>query len=131
VRFMVERGANAKSEGFVYFIQNVDSGNVKIGFSVNPFIRAAQLGTACRVVAFFPAARAAEFDMHELFLGSWISGEWFDITDEMAALVRFLCGVREWESLGFKLPSFEYAEVLERLNSLETVPATVTVGGVQ
>lgn len=73
--------------GFVYAIQAVDGGPVKIGWSEKPEKRLGQLQTGhhseLRVVDSFPATQAHELQLHTLLAASAIRGEWFEDTPQL------------------------------------------------
>jgi hypothetical protein len=75
------------ADGYVYLI---DAGmDVKIGYARNPFKRLALLQTGnsepLRLAAAFPGTKQTERELHELFAGDRIRGEWFYPSYELVA----------------------------------------------
>lgn len=51
-------------EGFIYVAAIRDTDAVKVGFSLQPEMRATQLGSGVRMLGFFPASIHAEREFH-------------------------------------------------------------------
>lgn len=77
----------------VYFVTCCEANAVKIGSSVQPLARLAEIQWGCplplKLEAVLPGGREEEFGLHARFLDDRIRGEWFTITpvieDIMAA----------------------------------------------
>lgn len=74
------------ADSFVYFIQRERL--IKIGFSVDPIRRAADLGGA--VLATIPGGRAVERQTHQRFAHLRDRGEWFQPGPDLLAYVNEL-----------------------------------------
>ncbi len=59
------RARMAAGEGFIYVAEVVGTGNVKIGFSLNPGERLRWLTKSHRLMGAFPASRAEEHAFHK------------------------------------------------------------------
>lgn len=74
--------------GYVYFIQDIESRSVKIGFSYSPRKRLADLNSASsgqrRLLRLLPGRFTAENTLHRYFREERISGEWFTASERMA-----------------------------------------------
>ena len=70
-----------KRKGFIYLIENTDTGNVKIGFSANPEKRLKELqsisGCSLRIIGTKKGTQAREKELHRKFSQYRIRGEWF------------------------------------------------------
>lgn len=79
--------------GFVYFIQSIDGGPVKIGYSKDPESRARNLQTAEELVvlATLPGSYKLEADLHHKYASIRMNGEWFQDAPE---LMEFIAHVR-------------------------------------
>jgi hypothetical protein len=68
-------------KGFIYLIQNANTGNVKIGYSANPCNRLAthQISTDCelRLLAHRKGSQPEERQLHKKFADYLVRGEWF------------------------------------------------------
>jgi hypothetical protein len=68
-------------EGFVYFAQAVKSGFIKIGFSILPPRRIANLQTASferlRLVSYLRGTMRTESELHKRFAAHRLIGEWY------------------------------------------------------
>ena len=78
--------------GYVYAVQRVDgTGNIKIGFSANPWARASQLQTGSdtelMVIATKRGTRSDEYELHRAFEQDRVTGEWFRPSDRVLAWV--------------------------------------------
>lgn len=79
----------------IYFIQNADTGHVKIGRARNVQQRLSNLQTANSgtlvLLARCAGSRETERDLHQRFKSKHVRGEWFDISaqdvEEVAALL--------------------------------------------
>lgn len=73
--------ANYAAPGYVYFIQGIDGGRIKIGWAKRPGVRLRELQTgspvALRIVAAMPGDRSAERDQHKKWEQHRAYGEWF------------------------------------------------------
>ena len=76
----------------IYFIQMGDTGPIKIGQSVNPMLRIEQLQTAnpetLRILWVYEGDQYTESQVHELFKGNRIRGEWFAPTDDLISFIE-------------------------------------------
>jgi hypothetical protein len=85
--------------GFVYFIQAVRTGKIKIGFTVNPKsrLRSMQTGSSSKLklLSLWPATRAAERKLHEYFAEYRRDGEWFQMVHPDVALIQAIIGAAE------------------------------------
>lgn len=76
-----ERGKKSSGEKFVYFIQDGDSGPIKIGASARPLQRMVsfQLATwrELRHLGICEGGTALEHELHVRFRSDEIAGEWF------------------------------------------------------
>ena len=77
---------------FVYFIEGVKSGNIKIGVSENPFFRLGQLRTGSSevlgLIGCCPGSTRDEARIHAKFADSRLSGEWFRPNPELLAFIK-------------------------------------------
>jgi hypothetical protein len=71
----------SRSRGFVYFIQGLCGGAIKIGYSVNPTMRLKELQTGypdtLTILLLIPGSEATEAAIHRELEGSRLRGEWF------------------------------------------------------
>lgn len=76
---------------FIYFIGPKD-GPVKIGFSINPFERRADLQTGNHsdlfIFGLMPGDESDERELHARFSESSIRGEWFQLTDDLRQFIN-------------------------------------------
>lgn len=74
----------------VYFAES--AGRVKIGWSKKVGTRIAQLQTGCpepiRLLATTPGGLSVERRLHQQFATARVSGEWFELTDELRAHIE-------------------------------------------
>lgn len=79
-------------ESFLYFIEALDSGFIKIGRSVNPERRLAQLSTGSPsklvILGKISGGSKLEMDLHKRFGLSREKGEWFKITNELRDFIK-------------------------------------------
>ena len=84
----------ATAGSWIYFIQAKGGGPIKIGLAANPASRLATLQTShhkrLRILAARPGGRADEHDLHYLFAGLRLRGEWFRPGSELLAYVKAL-----------------------------------------
>jgi len=82
----IEERANGKKRikkatGYVYFIQGLCGGAIKIGFSKNPEVRLKELQTGypdtLTILLIIPGTEATERAIHRKFEASRLKGEWF------------------------------------------------------
>ena len=70
-----------KATGYVYFIQGLCGGAIKIGFSKNPEVRLKELQTGypdtLTILLMIPGTEATERAIHRKFEASRLKGEWF------------------------------------------------------
>jgi len=87
-----ERISILRSPGFVYFIQGVDGGLVKIGWSSDPALRLAKLQMAGPVILRILHTEAGfgpdEAALHERFKDARRHGEWFEPVPELMAYIE-------------------------------------------
>lgn len=62
-------------EGFMYVAEIVGTGNVKVGFSLNPERRMMDWAGRVRLLGKFPASRAAEHQFHRLHAAKAVERE--------------------------------------------------------
>lgn len=78
--------------GYVYFIQAVGGGPIKIGWSEKPERRLQQLQSAhheeLRILSHFPASRGTESALHAELADHKLSGEWFTDSGDVRRLMR-------------------------------------------
>ena len=74
-----------RNDGFVYMVLNADRSAAKIGFTVSPYARLAQLQSAnaspLTMEFAIPAQREVEAQLHARFADSRIRLEWFSDVD--------------------------------------------------
>src|SRR5262245_52125336 len=79
-------------ESFLYFIEAVDTEFIKIGRSVNPERRLAQLSTGSPnklvILGKISGGAALEADLHKRFGLSRAKGEWFKTTRELRDFIK-------------------------------------------
>lgn len=89
-----ERRARIKGKPHVYFIQQGDSGAIKIGCSKNPSQRLAGLQTGhsepLRLLTCAVGSQAQERALHDRFAHLRVSGEWFRPADDLLAYIRLV-----------------------------------------
>lgn len=82
----------------VYFIQQGESGSVKIGYSKNPAQRLATLQTGhsepLHMRAMAPGSMAQERALHDRFSHLRVSGEWFRPGEDLIAYMRLVADRR-------------------------------------
>lgn len=70
-----------KCKGYIYFIQGLCGGAIKIGYSKNPEKRLAELQTGypdtLTILLMIPGTEATERTLHRQFEASRLKGEWF------------------------------------------------------
>lgn len=90
--------ARVKGKSHVYFIQQGDSGAVKIGCSRNPTQRLAGLQTGhsepLRLLTCAVGSQAQERALHDRFAHLRVSGEWFRPDEELLAYIRLVADRR-------------------------------------
>lgn len=80
--------------GYVYFIQDGEHGDIKIGWSVDPDRRLRDLRVAhatrsrLRLLAAIPGHRKLERELHERFAPCRGEGEWFAPVPELLAFLK-------------------------------------------
>lgn len=82
----------------VYFIQDVETGAIKIGVSLDPKARLSQLqiGHPYQLILLgvMPGSRREEVELHVMFERFHIRGEWFRGDDALLSAIRALIGQR-------------------------------------
>jgi hypothetical protein len=80
------------TRGYVYFIETEDAQYIKIGHSVNPITRLAQIGTwkPVRLLGYMPGSRDMETSLHSKFASDRTSGEWFRASNELRLFISTL-----------------------------------------
>jgi hypothetical protein len=84
--------AKPEKATWVYFAQRGENGPIKIGMSKHPVSRVKDLGAAnaegLRLLGVVPGGRRQEVELHTLFSGARLNGEWFrpvlDLKDYIA-----------------------------------------------
>jgi hypothetical protein len=88
---------------YIYFIVRADTREVKIGFShdVACRIKKLQHGNARPLTLLAMTRGDAEVEgaIHERFAHLRLTGEWFDMTDELVAFITKASSVSEYEML--------------------------------
>lgn len=82
----------------IYFIQAETVGSVKIGHTEGPVPkRMAELQTGSpvglKVIGAMPGTKETEAELHKRFSASRVRGEWFRLTDDLAAFIARKCRV--------------------------------------
>ena len=76
----------------IYFIKNIVSGTIKIGFSDTPNkrLKDLQTGSPDRLVLIktIPGDRETESNIHQQFSHCRLEGEWFASTDELLEFIK-------------------------------------------
>jgi len=76
----------------IYFIRNIVSGNIKIGFSDTPKKRLKDLQTGSHdkllLIKTIPGDRELEAQFHQQFSHCRLDGEWFSPTDELVEFIK-------------------------------------------
>lgn len=90
-RYPIQMPMRASKEGWVYFLQSIDGGPVKIGSSTNLLYRLSRIQecspTRLRLLAVQSGGMYAEF-LYHVELARWrLHGEWFD---ERAPFLSYL-----------------------------------------
>ncbi|MGH1372954.1 MAG: GIY-YIG nuclease family protein [Cellvibrionaceae bacterium] len=89
----VTGGTNA-NEGYVYFISGKASGDIKIGFSKNPWARLKSLQTAnsksLKLLAKIGATQECETWLHNHFKDQRKNGEWFGRNEKLLAAIELI-----------------------------------------
>lgn len=79
-------------EPWVYFVQGVDGGRIKIGVAAHPRDRLAQLQSMSpvdlRILAITHGGYAREAELHKRFAESRAHGEWFEPTSDLLELIE-------------------------------------------
>ena len=83
--------------GYVYFLSTDETaGDIKIGFSVNPWARASEVSTSCPdgcvILGQIKGGKDTEAEWHERFKEYRKNGEWFKRTPEMIDAIKTACG---------------------------------------
>lgn len=90
----VERRERIRGKAHVYFIQQGDSGAIKIGCSKNPTQRLQGLQTghseALRLLTCAVGSQAQERALHDRFAHLRVSGEWFRPAEDLLAYIRLV-----------------------------------------
>lgn len=84
----------SKNEHQIYFVQRVDGGPIKIGFSRDVAGRVAALQTSVarelHVLATVPGDRALELEVHRRLSACRVRGEWFEDCDAVRRMIERL-----------------------------------------
>jgi hypothetical protein len=87
---VIRRSPNDPSS-FVYFLQRIPDGPIKIGWTDDPGRRVAELQTGSAeelmLRALIPGGRAEETQLHEKFASARMLGEWFRPVPELLAFI--------------------------------------------
>lgn len=90
--------ADVESEGYVYFIQAVHGGPIKIGTGTDPQRRLTQLQTGhpaqLQILAIVKGGVKLERELHDRFASVRIHGEWFEPCDDLLGLVEDIGQIR-------------------------------------
>lgn len=110
---------------FVYFVQEVDGGPVKIGTATDPLKRCAMLqcGNPRQLVVRYviPGDTAVENSLHHRFWEHRTAGEWFDIPDVVLAWAAGM-EQRAFQHLALHdLPPVAYLEDQRPINHIQRV----------
>lgn len=91
---IAEQRARIRGKPHVYFIQQGDSGAIKIGCSKNPAQRLQSLQTGhsepLRLLTCAVGSQAQERALHDRFAHLRVSGEWFRPAEELLAYIRLV-----------------------------------------
>lgn len=77
-------------KGFVYLMNNPDSGLFKIGFSKKPHARLVSLRSFApkiRLLGYLPGTMQTEGSMHHKFRAKHVRNEWFALSQEDVAII--------------------------------------------
>jgi hypothetical protein len=103
-RWQTYKKRGGTTDGFVYFVQEVGSGRVKIGWSERPDERIREMQTAnshtLHLVGLFSGTSRDETDVHRSLASSRVQGhrEWFYTTTEVRMEALRLCtGGVQWK----------------------------------
>lgn len=90
----VPRSTRITAKPHVYFVQQGNSGAIKIGCSKNPNQRLEHLQTAhsepLRLLTCAPGTQQQERALHDRFAHLRVSGEWFRPGDDLLAYIRLV-----------------------------------------
>lgn len=88
-------GESQITNGYVYFIEALGIGHIKIGWSINPLKRLAQLqtGSAARLqlLGYIPGKKPFEQKLHKDFAHLCHHDEWFHGTEELRSYIQSQC----------------------------------------
>lgn len=88
-----------RKEVYVYFILNEASNKVKIGISIYPDSRIAQLQTGIHdrltMLGYIIGDRHKERELHDKFSHLRCTGEWFDYDEELSLFIKDVLGQTE------------------------------------
>lgn len=92
----LKRSKHQSARSVVYFIQEGDSGPIKIGFTagrVGSRLSALQSAHSrpLRIIGTIPGDCGTEIDLHFRFSGHHIRGEWFQPSDELLVFIKANC----------------------------------------
>lgn len=94
----------------IYFVQPEGEDALKIGFTVEPGNRLAQLQNGnhrrLRLVAVFPGGHSVEQRLHKAFSAQRIHGEWFHIAGPLKGMMMHV-------TPGLLMRSIRYTEAIE------------------
>jgi transcriptional regulator with XRE-family HTH domain len=83
-----------KQAGTIYFIQEEEQGNIKIGYSATPNARMKQLQTGnswtLKLLKTFPGTQREEKMLHERFKSCRILGEWYGASRSLLDFIESL-----------------------------------------
>jgi len=83
-----------KFKGYVYFIQGMCGGAIKVGYSANPEKRLRELQTGypdtLKILLMIPGNESTEHTLHRQFEASRLKGEWFRPDDYIIARIKDL-----------------------------------------
>jgi hypothetical protein len=84
--------ANHEPPGYVYFLRDVITKLIKIGYSMSPYDRQTRIQGMCSGelswIGAFRADRSFEAHLHRYFLCNRAHGEWFRETPELTEFIR-------------------------------------------
>lgn len=84
--------ADREPPGYVYFLREVLTGLIKIGYSTSPFDRQIRIQGMCSgklsLIGAVRADRSFEAHLHRYFVCSRTHGEWFRETPELMTFIR-------------------------------------------
>jgi len=92
VPWTMEGVSTLTTPGFVYFIQGVAGGLIKIGWATKPEVRLAGMQSHCpvrlRILLTIHGTGKDERELHKRFAGARRHGEWFEPVEELLGCIE-------------------------------------------